>query len=102
MAAAKSRCQALECVFTAAPSGALASRLHCLLHVYTNGFAGYLWDMLRVRPFMRSCCSGENFPLNDTLMLSAYSFSVYLQCLPEVITGGQQDWGEGDVLTALS
>ena len=62
MAAAKSRCQALECIFTAAPSGALASLLYCLLNVCTNSFAGpsrYLWDMLRVRPFMRSsCCSG--------------------------------------------
>jgi hypothetical protein len=39
MAAAKSRCQALECVFTAAPSGALASLPYCLLNVYTNSFA---------------------------------------------------------------
>lgn len=57
MAAAKSRCQALECIFTAAPSGALASLLYCLLNVYTNSFAGpwrYLWDMVRVRLFMRS------------------------------------------------
>jgi hypothetical protein len=61
IAAATSRCQALECVFTAAPSEALASLLYCLLNVYTNSIAGqrhYLWDTRQVGLFMRSSCSG--------------------------------------------
>lgn len=87
MAAVASRCQALECAFTAAPSGALARLLYCLLNVYTDSFAGpgyYLWDTRRVRLFTRSSCSGLNSPWDD---LHAFNFFllIHLPCPAKVI-----------------
>ena len=89
MAAAASRCQALECAITAAPSGALASLLYCLLNVYINSFAGpryYLWDTRRVGLFTRSSCSGLNSPWDDLHAINFFLLiHLHLLCPEKVI-----------------
>lgn len=96
MAAAKSRCQALECIFTAAPSGALASPSFFIVCWMFTLIAllgcGTTWvghaEGQAAYEILLSCWL--EFPLNCSPMLSTYSSNVFVMSYRSHKTGGPE------------